>query len=153
MKTGRKSRVSTPVPDEHHLAELVNAVRAAGQWQVYDVIFNPAHFKGGKVETPAYITVFENGVVIHNHAAIMGDTGHRILPIYVDRGPKGPIRLQAQAARDAKQPAEALKIMEQLSPQQLENSSIAAYYGLILQAAGNPAQAGKYFGFVSRTCG
>jgi hypothetical protein len=31
MKTGRKSRVSTPVPDEHHLAELVNAVRAGGQ--------------------------------------------------------------------------------------------------------------------------
>jgi len=31
MKTGRKSRVSTPVPDEHHLAELVNAVRSGDQ--------------------------------------------------------------------------------------------------------------------------
>ncbi len=31
MNTGRKSRVSTPPPDEQHLAELVNAVRAGDQ--------------------------------------------------------------------------------------------------------------------------
>ena len=73
---------------------LVNAVRDPGEWQVYDIIFNPARFKDGKLETPAYISVFENGVVIHNHTAIMGDTGHRIFPHYTDRGAKGPVRLQ-----------------------------------------------------------
>jgi len=73
---------------------LVNPSREPGEWQVYDVIFNPAHFKDGKVERPAYITVFHNGVVIHNHTAIMGDTGHRIFPRYTDHGAKGPIRLQ-----------------------------------------------------------
>jgi len=31
MKTGWNSRVSTPVPDEHRLAELVNAVRSGDQ--------------------------------------------------------------------------------------------------------------------------
>jgi len=73
---------------------LVNPSRDPGQWQVYDVIFTPARFKEGKLETPAYITVFQNGVAIQNHTAIMGETGHRIFPRYTDRGPKGPIRLQ-----------------------------------------------------------
>jgi len=73
---------------------LVNPVRGPGEWQIYDIIFNPAHFQGGKLETPAYITVFLNGVVIQNHTALYGETGHRIFPHYTDRGPKGPIRLQ-----------------------------------------------------------
>jgi len=73
---------------------LVNPSREPGEWQTYDVIFNPARFKDGKLDTPAYITVFQNGVVIQNHTAIMGETGHRIFPRYVDRGAKGPIRLQ-----------------------------------------------------------
>ncbi len=73
---------------------LVNPSRDPGEWQLYDIIFNPARFKDGNLETPAYITVFQNGVVIHNHTAIMGETGHRIFPRYTDRGPQGPIRLQ-----------------------------------------------------------
>jgi predicted Zn-dependent protease len=40
--------------------------------------------------------------------------------------------------------AEALRIIEQLKPQELENPSIAGYYGIILQAAGNPEKARKY---------
>ena len=67
---------------------LVNPSRDPGEWQVYDIIFNPARFKDGKLETPAYITVFQNGVAIHNHTAIMGETGHRIFPRYTDRGEK-----------------------------------------------------------------
>ena len=39
---------------------------------------------------------------------------------------------------------EALKIMQQLSPEQLNNSSTAGYYGLILKATGNEAQAQTY---------
>ena len=73
---------------------LVNPACEPGQWQAYDLIFSAPRFKNGKLETPAYITVFQNGVVIHNHTAIMGETGHRILPHYEDRGLRGPIRLQ-----------------------------------------------------------
>jgi hypothetical protein len=40
---------------------------------------------------------------------------------------------------------EALKIIEQLSPQQLEDPAIAGYYGLILQANGQREKAKKYF--------
>jgi len=73
---------------------LVNPSCEPGEWQTYDIVFNPAHFKDGNLETPAYITAFQNGVLIQNHTAILGETGHRILPHYVDRGPKGPVRLQ-----------------------------------------------------------
>lgn len=73
---------------------LVNACRKDGEWQEYDIIFSPPHFAGGKLATPAYVTVFQNGVVIHNHVALLGETGHRVLPPYVDRGPEGPVRLQ-----------------------------------------------------------
>ena len=73
---------------------LVNPSRDPGEWQIYDIIFDPAHFKDGNLKTPAYITVFWNGVVIHNHTAILGETGHRIFPRYTERGPTGPVRLQ-----------------------------------------------------------
>jgi len=73
---------------------LVNPARDPGEWQVYDLIFNPAHFKERRLVSPAYVTVFQNGVVIHNHTALMGETGHRIVPVYKDRGVRGPIRLQ-----------------------------------------------------------
>ena len=73
---------------------LVNASRKAGEWQEYDILFTAPRFAGGVLQTPAYLTVLHNGVVIHNHTALLGEMGHRILPPYVDRGPRGPIRLQ-----------------------------------------------------------
>ena len=39
---------------------------------------------------------------------------------------------------------EALKVIEQLKPQELQNPSIAGYYGLILKATGNGAKARVY---------
>ncbi len=78
---------------------LVNASRKRGEWQVYDIVFTPPRFVGGKLQTPAYLTVFQNGVVIHNHTPLLGETGHRTLPPYVDHGPRGPIRLQDHGER------------------------------------------------------
>lgn len=40
--------------------------------------------------------------------------------------------------------AEALKVFQRLSPEQLEAPSIAGYYGLVLQSTGNRAKARKY---------
>lgn len=73
---------------------LVNASRKPGEWQEFDILFSVPRFAGGKLQTPAYLTVIHNGVAIHNHTALMGETGHRILPRYADHGPKGPVRLQ-----------------------------------------------------------
>ena len=43
-----------------------------------------------------------------------------------------------------KKDAEALKVIEQLKPRDLENPSIAGYYGVILKATGNGAKAKPY---------
>jgi Flp pilus assembly protein TadD len=47
--------------------------------------------------------------------------------------------------------AEALKILEQLNPGELETPSVAGCYGLVLQAAGNPAKALKYLDLSTNT--
>ncbi len=73
---------------------LVNASRPPGEWQTYDVVFITPRFKDGKLESPAYITVFHNGVLVQNHSEILGASGHKILAKYAPHGPKGPIKLQ-----------------------------------------------------------
>lgn len=40
---------------------------------------------------------------------------------------------------------DALKVLEELTPQQLEDPAVACYYGVVLQAAGNGEKAKKYF--------
>ncbi|MGL4942918.1 MAG: 3-keto-disaccharide hydrolase [Thermoguttaceae bacterium] len=78
---------------------LVNACRAPGEWQTYDVIFTRPELKiedGKVVEVvrPAFITVIQNGVlVVYNHP-IEGDTFYHIPPAYQPHGEKEPIRLQ-----------------------------------------------------------
>ncbi|MGV3663337.1 MAG: 3-keto-disaccharide hydrolase [Prosthecobacter sp.] len=74
---------------------LVNAVRPAGQWQVYDIIFTAPKLEGGKVVEPAYITTFVNGVCVQNHTKIMGPTKHKNVTDYSGEFPeKAPIRIQ-----------------------------------------------------------
>jgi len=62
----------------------VDACLAPGKWQSYDIVFFAPTFKDGKLETPAYVTVFHNGVLVHHNQKIYGPTGHRILPKYTD---------------------------------------------------------------------
>jgi predicted Zn-dependent protease len=49
-----------------------------------------------------------------------------------------------------KNPVEALKILERLSPQDLSNPSIAGYYGIILKANSNDAKAQPYLNWASK---
>jgi predicted Zn-dependent protease len=46
--------------------------------------------------------------------------------------------------------AEALKVLEQMRPQQLEDPTISGYYGLILKATGNAAKAKKYLDLTAK---
>ncbi len=73
---------------------LVNASRKPGEWQVYDIVFTAPRFDGEKLVKPAFATVFHNGVLVHNHAEIMGAMTHRALPKYTPHGEKGPVVLQ-----------------------------------------------------------
>ncbi len=74
---------------------LANACRPAGDWQTYDIIFNVPHFgTNGDLTTPAYVTVFHNGVVLQNHQAIRGDTNWRTVGRYLSHDEMGPLALQ-----------------------------------------------------------
>jgi 3-keto-disaccharide hydrolase len=73
---------------------LVNATRPPGAWQTYDIVFEAPVMKGADVVKPAYLTVFLNGVLLHNRKAAFGPTVYRQLPKYVAGPPDGPIVLQ-----------------------------------------------------------
>lgn len=75
---------------------LVNACRKPGQWQTFDIVFFAPVFKSGRLEKPARVTVFHNGLLVHHDQEIYGPTGHRILPKYSDPIPeKLPLSLSA----------------------------------------------------------
>ncbi|MBI4625943.1 MAG: DUF1080 domain-containing protein [Verrucomicrobia bacterium] len=74
---------------------LVNAVRKAGEWQTYDIVFTAPRLENGKVVEPAYITTFVNGICVQNHTKIMGPTKHKQTTDYSGSFPaKAPLRLQ-----------------------------------------------------------
>jgi hypothetical protein len=73
---------------------LVNACREAGQWQSYDIAFlKPVFDDDGNVVRKARITVFHNGVCVHNNLEIEGTTSHKVKARYRPHG-DGPIGLQ-----------------------------------------------------------
>ena len=54
---------------------LVNVSRQPGEWQTYDIVYMAPRFNAdGKVEIPARITVFQNGVLVQNNFLIKGTT-------------------------------------------------------------------------------
>jgi hypothetical protein len=75
---------------------MVNACRAPGQWQTYDIYFTRPRYENGKLTSPAYVTTVQNGVLIQNHQEIHGPTGHMIVAKYPDKpmAEKGPLELQ-----------------------------------------------------------
>jgi hypothetical protein len=74
---------------------LVNACRKPGEWQSYDIIWTAPRFDAdGKLVSPAYITILQNGVLVQNHFALEGDTPFNRPPEYKAHADKGPIRLQ-----------------------------------------------------------
>ena len=73
---------------------MVNASRRPGEWQSFDILFTAPRFKDGKFESPAYITVLHNGVVIHNQFEIQGNTDWANAPKYETHADRLPIHLQ-----------------------------------------------------------
>ena len=58
-----------------HHPPLVNACRKPGEWQTYDIVFRAARFDAdGQKTRDATLTVFQNGVLIQDHAAVPSST-------------------------------------------------------------------------------
>ena len=73
---------------------LANAMRRAGEWQSYDLVWRAPRFNSdGTVKTPAVVTAFHNGVLIQDRAELKGETVYIGKPPYRAHGPS-PIKLQ-----------------------------------------------------------
>ena len=74
---------------------MVNASMAPGEWQTYDVIFIAPEFdSNGKIISKAEMTVFHNGVLVHNRSLIQGTTVYRGKPSYISHSDRQPIMIQ-----------------------------------------------------------
>ena len=74
---------------------LVNASRAPGQWQSYDIIFMAPRFsEKGSLISPARITVFHNGVLVQNNVELLGPTTYIGASHYTPHPEKMPLALQ-----------------------------------------------------------
>jgi hypothetical protein len=80
---------------------LANPGRKPGQWQTYDVVWTAPTFDAeGSVKTPAYVTVFFNGVLVQNHFELKGETRYIGKPFYKAYS-SAPIKLQAHGDNTA----------------------------------------------------
>ncbi|MFW6202404.1 MAG: family 16 glycoside hydrolase [Gemmatimonadota bacterium] len=74
---------------------LVNASRAPGEWQSYDIIFRRPRFdEDGELVRPAIVTAFHNGVLIHDRVELRGPVGHHRQPPYEAHPDRLPLQLQ-----------------------------------------------------------
>ena len=78
---------------------LVNPNRKPGEWQTYDVVWTAPTFNAeGSLKTPAYVTVFFNGLLVQNHFELKGETLYIGQPSY-RKYDSAPIKLQAHGDR------------------------------------------------------
>ena len=74
---------------------LVNASRAPGQWQAYDIVFEAPRFDAaGKLLKPARVTVFHNGVLVQHAMEFIGPATNKVRTPYSAHPEKLPIGLQ-----------------------------------------------------------
>jgi Domain of Unknown Function (DUF1080) len=79
---------------------LVNPVHKPGEWNYYDVVFEAPKFEAEKLIKPGYLTVFLNGVLLHNRKEIMGITAHAQAPKYTPQPAEDFLVLQNHNGSD-----------------------------------------------------
>jgi len=79
---------------------LVNVCLAAGTWQSYDIVFTAPRFgSDGSLESPAFFTVIQNGVLVQNHVALTGPTTYTEHTEYKAHNKILPLLLQEHGSK------------------------------------------------------
>lgn len=78
---------------------LVNACRKPGEWQSFDITFTAPVFEGELLASPAYVTVYHNGLLVQNHEKVRGPTLHRGIAPYKAHASKLPITLKGHDSK------------------------------------------------------
>jgi len=74
---------------------LWESSRPSGEWNYYDIEFHrPIFGADGKVERPATVTAWLNGIKVQDNFALTGPTEHQIRLPYVAHADKLPLMLQ-----------------------------------------------------------
>lgn len=73
---------------------LVNSCRKPGEWQTYLAVWHGPRFDGEALLSPARLTLFHNGVLVHDNRELTGPTTHRTVLPYVPHPEVGPLMLQ-----------------------------------------------------------
>jgi hypothetical protein len=76
---------------------MVNPCRPEGEWNTYDVVFRAPRFNGNQLTAPAYLTLFFNGLVVHDHVELLGSTDTLPIAKYEPHPPEEPFLLQGHA--------------------------------------------------------
>jgi hypothetical protein len=74
---------------------MVNPCLPEGQWNSFDLVFEAPRFEGDKLAKPASLTLFFNGLVVHNRAQLLGATARLPIAAYTPHEPELPLSLQA----------------------------------------------------------
>ena len=73
---------------------LATPARKPGEWNTYDIVFEAPKFEGAQLAKPAFITLFYNGVAVHNRKESMGPMVYRQVAKYAAHEPEAPLMLQ-----------------------------------------------------------
>jgi Domain of Unknown Function (DUF1080) len=100
---------------------LANAMRKPGEWQTYDVVWTaPTFASDATLKSPAYVTLFHNGVLVQNHFELTGETRYIGAPTYrpyqraaiklqAHGDPSAPISFRNIWVRELDEPAKSAK--------------------------------------------
>ena len=81
---------------------LVNAGRAPGVWQCYDIVFHAPKFNGDTVAAPARITAMLNGVLVQDDFPLIGATVHNAVGHYTPHPAELPLAIQDHGNPDSR---------------------------------------------------
>jgi len=74
---------------------LVNPSLPPLEWQTFDIVFlRPVFDNQGNLKSPAILTVFQNGILVHHYQALTGPTAHKDRPKYKAHADKLPLIIQ-----------------------------------------------------------